>query len=193
VYVLKLSVSDSHLSGDDTVTVRVVTPPVARSDVFRFEEGAEPFILDVLRNDADREGDSLQILDYDTDLGNNNGIPIRTAGTLQLINNDTQLQFVPDPGARYTWFFYRIQDQHGGKSEYATVLLQIVPPPHAPKAKSDVVYTSTAAVDERLPILENDDDGGYGPLSIISYTPLKEIGGGPGYGTLALRAERIPL
>ena len=40
-------------------------------------------------------------------------------------------------------------------------------------------------------MLENDDDGGYGPLSIIAYTPLKEISGGTGYGTLSLRAEQI--
>jgi RHS repeat-associated protein len=192
VYVLKLAVSDSHLSGDDTMTVKVVTPPVARNDVFQLEEGKEPFILDVLRNDTDREGDPLTILSYDTDLGRDaNGQTIRTAGTLELINNHTQFLFIPDPGARYTWFFYRIADRHGGVSGYATVTIQIVPPPHAPKAKSDVLYTSTAAVDEWIPILDNDDDGGYGPLSIISYTPLKEINGGPGYGTLSLRAERI--
>ena len=192
VYVLKLSVSDSHLSGDDTTTVKVVTPPVARNDVIPLEEGNEPFVLNVLRNDSDPEGDPLTILNYDTDLGaDDQGRSIRTAGTLVLINNDTQLLFVPDPGARYTWFYYRIADRHGGESAYATVCLQILPPPHAPKAKSDVLYTSTTAVDERLPILDNDDDGGYGPLSIISYTPLREISGGPAYGTLRLRAERF--
>ena len=130
------------------MTVKVVTPPVARYDVFLLEQGNEPFVLDVLRNDTDREGDPLIILNYDTDLGaDDNGRPIRTAGTLALINNDTQFLFLPDPGARYTRFSYRIADRHGGESQYATVSLQIVPPPHAPKAKSDVHSTSTAAVD----------------------------------------------
>ncbi|HWQ92754.1 MAG TPA: VWA domain-containing protein, partial [Clostridia bacterium] len=187
-YVLKLEVKDSHLTGQDTVTLRAYIPPVAHADAFLIEEGNEPFVLDVLRNDWDPEGGSLAIADLFLVA---DSLGTRTAGTVTPINNNSQLVFVPDPGTRETGFWYSIREPHGGVSDYAFVKLRIVPPPHAPQARPDAIYTSVNAVNQSFDVVFNDDDGGYPPLVIISYGNLQGSGGTPGRGTIGLIGERI--
>jgi RHS repeat-associated protein len=180
-YVLKLSVSDSHLTGEDTVNVKAYIRPLAHGDAFLLERGSEPFVLDVLRNDFDPGGGPLTINDiwpYANDIGT------PTAGTVTTINNNSQLLFVPNPNARVTAFMYRTREEHGGLSDWVWVTLIIMPPPHSPVANRDVVYSSVTAVNDAIDVLSNDDDGGYGPLTIVSYTQ-------PQYGTLSLVDEHM--
>jgi hypothetical protein len=114
----------------DTATVTITVnaenePPSARDDEGETTQG-DPVKIDVLRNDDDPDGDSLEITDVTQPDG----------GTVE-ITDDGQIRFTPDPGfTGHTRFTYTIDDGNGG-TDTAEVVINVQEKNDPPKAEDD--------------------------------------------------------
>jgi hypothetical protein len=169
-------------------------PPVAINDTF----GARPgkvSTLPVLLNDYDPNGDALVISAVDP--------PSATDGTIDLVNNDQQLQLtLPETAAGSFGFHYTVTDGHGG-SATATVTVQVrTPGENAPPIQ---VHTTKATVQAGGRVTTQvlgdwyDPDGdpfylsgaSTGPGNTVSFMPGGEVvysdgGGGASLVSVAL-------
>ena len=134
----------------DTATVTVtVTPvndaPVANDDSITTPED-QPVSIDVLANDTDIDGDTLEIAGIDTQPAN---------GTAEVVND--KILYTPNPDFNGTdTIIYTVSDGKGG-TDTATVTVTVTPVDDEPIANDDTVTTPE---DEAITIdvLANDID-----------------------------------
>ncbi|SMH55637.1 Ig-like domain-containing protein [Maritimibacter sp. HL-12] len=153
------TVSDGN-GGTDTATVTIdVTPvnddPVGVDDHATTDEDTA-VVIDVLANDSDVDGDTLEV----TEVGD-------PANGTAAINGDGTITYTPD--ADYNGsdsFTYTVSDGNGG-TDTATVTIDVTPVNDAPVAEDDADRTpiNTPTV---IAVLDNDSDPDGDPLEVIS-------------------------
>lgn len=165
----------SAAGGVDTEPVTVVDrapvvapnePPRAVADSAATSEGV-PVTIAVLANDSDPDGDTpLSVID----LAMTGGSPGNVAA-----NGSTQAIYtppssgVPAAGLQAT-FTYRVQDARGGRSEPATVTVNVAAN-RAPIAANDTASAIGNGTPVTLNVLANDNDPeGNTPLAIVNLT-----------------------
>ena len=151
------TISDGN-GGTASATVTVtVTPvnddPVAIDDLATTAED-NPVNINVLSNDSDVDGDTLEVT----------AVSDPANGTTSINPNGTVL-YTPDPDFNgEDSFTYTITDNNGG-SATATVTVTVTPVDDAPVANNDSITVdedSTAGVDNQIDVSTNDDIGGDG-------------------------------
>ncbi|WP_191965917.1 MULTISPECIES: Ig-like domain-containing protein [Haloferax] len=134
-YVYRVRDEHGEYSAFGTVTIEVVPDPNRRPDAVddHYSVYAGEW-LNVsapgrLANDRDRDGDSFS--------ASHHGTPDH--GTLQWSSQDGSFRYLPDSGFTGTdSYAYRIQDEHGEYSTFATVTIDVLPNPNrAPTAVAD--------------------------------------------------------
>ncbi|PCK07792.1 MAG: hypothetical protein COA42_12470 [Alteromonadaceae bacterium] len=105
-------VSDSLPAFSITV-INVNDVPNAADDAFVLDQSDSGYLLDVLQNDSDDDGDDLTIVSFQSALGS-------------LSLEDGQLRFVSDFSIQNVEFEYLVSDGNGGQDS-ATVTLAITP------------------------------------------------------------------
>ncbi|GKY88985.1 Ig-like domain-containing protein [Sinisalibacter aestuarii] len=153
---------DDGNGGTDTATVTVeVTPvnddPDAVDDTASTDENTT-VTVDLLGNDSDVDGDTLEIVDI-SDPAN---------GTI-VDNGDGTVDYIPDPGFSGTdSFTYTVSDGNGG-TDTATVTVNVNNVNDAPVAEDDTASThlDTAVT---IAVLDNDSDPDGDPLIVTEAT-----------------------
>ena len=134
-YVYRVRDEHGEYSGFGTVTIEVVPDgnraPMAIDDRYAVRSGewlnvTGPGRLD---NDADPDGDSFD--------ASHHGFP--NNGTLVRSVQDGSFEYKPDQGFTGTdSYVYRVRDEHGAYSGFATVTIDVLPDPNrAPSAVAD--------------------------------------------------------
>ncbi len=122
------TISDGHLTDTATVTVTIGgenDPPNAVNDPsMSVPQGAGATVLDVLANDDDPDGDDLTIIPTTDHLPAHGTVTITGGGT-GLTYNPVNSYNGPDT------FRYTVSDGHGD-TDYATVVVNVVPDTLAP-------------------------------------------------------------
>ncbi|MFC7202990.1 Ig-like domain-containing protein [Haloferax namakaokahaiae] len=151
---------DDHgeYSGYETVTIEVVdtaeTAPVALSDTYTVYEDETLSVSGpgVLANDIDPNNDSFDATHH--------GNP--SNGTLSTFVQDGSFVYTPNPGfTGADTFSYRVQDENGEYSGYATVTVEVLPDPNdEPTAVADTytVYEGETLTIDGPGVLANDYD-----------------------------------
>lgn len=124
------------------------TPPVANNDMAAIDAGAL-LILDVLANDTDADGDTLEILSLPT-------LPSKGQAIIFTTESGQHVEYRSNPNASGTdTFTYRISDGHGGEDEalVTVALIQNAPP----VAHDDAVSLFSHQVVD-VDVLANDTD-----------------------------------
>ncbi len=137
--------------GQDLTFVTADNPPTAAADRFH-PAFPGPFVLDVLANDSDVDGDTLSVSQV-------------TNGTHGTVTTDGQ-HAIYTPGAGFDGndsFTYTASDGYGGTAT-ATVQLQNI----APVAASDLAVANSAPA--QISVLPNDSDADGDFLSVLATT-----------------------
>ena len=170
------TVSDGHggsagASVSVTVSSGAETPPLARDDTAATAFG-QAVTIDVLANDSDAEGDSLQI----------NAVTPPQNGTVRIEGD--RVVYMPRAGfSGVDRFTYTISDGRGG-SATATVRIQVAAGlDRAPVARADRATVTTGQV-ATIDVLANDGDADGDPLSITGVTA-------PASGTAIVTGNRV--
>ncbi|WP_224450535.1 Ig-like domain-containing protein [Haloprofundus salilacus] len=164
-----------------TVTIEVVPnpnrDPETTDDHYSVYEGETLSVSGpgLLVNDADSDGDAIDVTHY--------GSPDN--GTLT-VASDGSFEYEPDPGFTGTDSFdYRVQDDHGAYSWYATATVDVLPDPNrAPDVAPDyhvVLQGETLSV-SAPGLLANDYDLDDDSLDVRHY-------GNPSHGTLSVVSD----
>ena len=139
-------VNDAPTAGDDSASTTL----------------PNPVIIDVLANNTDPEGDTLQIASVGT----------AANGTVTIVddNNDGvfEIQYTPDAGySGNDTFTYDVNDGNGGLST-ATVTVTVAPDPSntPPDVQDDAIQVLENGI-ETFDVLANDSDPEFAPLKII--------------------------
>ena len=143
-------------------------PPDAMDDTVTVDEDT-PQPIDVLANDADRDGDSLQL----------STVSAPTHGSTIIVDN--QVHF--SPAADYFGedvFTYTVHDGHGATSS-ATVQVIVRPVNDRPRAAADIA-TTTRNVPVTIDVLANDTDVDGDPLKIAQVSA-------PQQGTVSIQND----
>jgi outer membrane protein assembly factor BamB len=185
-YVYRVRDEHGAYSGFETVTIEVVPSPDATGnrvpeavdDRYTVYEGEW---LNVsapgrLANDRDADGDTFG--------ASHHGTPDH--GTLQWSSQDGSLRYLPDPGFTGTdSYVYRVRDEHGAYSSFATVTIEVLPDPNrAPVAVEDsyVVLQGETLTVEAPGRLANDYDPDNDTFAASHH-------GTPDHGTLQYSAQ----
>jgi len=156
---IEYTVSDGN-GGTDTATVTIdVTPvnddPVGGDDSATTDEDT-PVIIDVLSNDTDVDGDTLEV----TEVGDPSN------GTAE-INPDGTITYTPDPDYNGPdSFTYTVSDGNGG-TDTATVTIDVTPVNDDPVAKDDAAK-GPINMPVIIDVLANDTDVDGDDLEVIS-------------------------
>ena len=147
-----------------TFTVDVGTAnnaPVAVDDISNADEDSENNAILVLQNDTDSDGDTLTVFSF-TQPAN---------GTTT--SNGTVISYTPDPDYEGTdTFSYVAADGNGGRSDPATVTVNVRGINDAPNAVDDPSITTDEDVPVSIAVLDNDSDPENDPLTVASVTPV---------------------
>ncbi|HEX3761725.1 MAG TPA: Ig-like domain-containing protein [Kofleriaceae bacterium] len=153
-------VSDGTLSATGTVTIDITPvndPPVAHDDYV----ATDPFVpltIDVLANDVDPDGDTLQIDSFDAP----------AHGTVARV--DGKLVYTPNPDEIFTGidaFHYTVSDGHGASS---TALVHVGVGEFPPDAPAETLPHITADSTDRDNAPSLSADGRY--IAFTSFQPL---------------------
>jgi hypothetical protein len=164
----------------DTATVSVtITPvnddPVVQDDEATVAEDAGATTIDVLENDSDIDGDTIEV-DAVTD---------GSKGTVEITGGGAGLSYNPDTNATGTdTFTYLVTDDNGGTA-LANVTVTITDSNDTPEADDDAATVAEDAPATAIPVLAGDVDIDGDILFINSVTPgtrgtVAIIGGGAG-------------
>jgi len=136
-------------------------PPIAVSDQYTVESGSTT-VLNVLANDSDPEGDSLEIDEVTIEQGQ---------GTVLLTDQNTTVTFIAPVGfVGETELEYTIIDE-GNNDATAIILLQVVTPPNTEPTVTDDFATAFVNSFVEIDVLANDSDEDPGDVvSIESIT-----------------------
>jgi VCBS repeat-containing protein len=165
--------SDGTLS--DTAQVQITVSavndaPVATAETVAADE-AIPTEIDVLANDTDIDGDTLEVIDFAV-------LPI--FGTVAIVNNKVVYTANDGAGGQQDFFRYVISDGAGDTAQ-GDVTIDIADINTRPVANDD-----DATTDEDTPIvvavLANDTDDGAVPVAVAITT-------GPSHGTAVVTAD----
>lgn len=143
-----------------SVEVQVDTPPTAFEDAF-FDNDRKPVLLDVLSNDNDADGDTIELVS----VSSNPRATITIVGGL--------IQFSPLPTALpIETFDYTIRDSLGATATSRVTVLQN----QSPSAVADS-YVATAGIPKSLDLLANDTDPDHDDLLIssVSTSPGNQV------------------
>ena len=144
------------------LTEESVSPPIANDDSFdNIPENSTDFVLDVLANDSDPDGDLLTI----TALGNTSN-----GGTVTINDTSDGLLYSPAPGFVGTETFTYTLSDDTNQSDDALVTVTVISDVinNAPIANNDLfenIESSTSNIS--LDVLANDSDPDDDPLTII--------------------------
>ncbi len=142
-----------------TVFVTVIPqndPPVPHDDGAGTLEDT-PVTIDVLKNDADPDGDGL-VIDRLTDPGHGRA-------SIQ----GTSVEYGPDPDYYGTDVFTYVVSDGEGRSATATVTVVVAPVNDVPTPQDDVASTPEE-IAVSIPVLDNDDDPDDDALTLVSLT-----------------------
>ncbi|WP_312907586.1 right-handed parallel beta-helix repeat-containing protein [Natronosalvus caseinilyticus] len=161
-FTYRIEDEDGELSNWATVTVEVLPdpdrPPYAAADHYTILEG-ETLEAAVLENGYDADGDELVVADYNGSVegGSLVGVP---AG------------FGYTPPSDFTGkdtFTYRIKDEDGKLSNWATVTVEVLPDPDRPPYATADHYTILEGETLEAAVLENDYDPDGDELVVADY------------------------
>jgi hypothetical protein len=175
-YVLKVRVSDGHLTGEALLTVQISKAPLATIDYFFDVAGKPSYLLDVLGNDVDPDGGELTI------------VSARAYGgsTTYPIVGGRQIRWVSaTANAGFRRIVYEVSNASGRKA-VADVFIFLREPNQVPKAQHDQ-YVVPPGNTAELPVLENDVNVNDYPETESSMAPLSITG----YSAPALGIARI--
>ena len=169
--------------GTDRATVEIIVgsandDPLAVDDSFTTFEDTSVTILpsDLLDNDSDPDGDTLQLVAVDANSPTN--------GTLQ-VNGDGSFTYTPNENFFGSdSFTYGITDGNGGTAQ-ATVNIEVNSVNDAPVAVNDSFVTSeeNSLIISASELLANDSDVDGDTLN-VNFTPIS----GPANGTLSVNS-----
>lgn len=144
-------VSDTNgIQEDATVTVSV-TPvndsPVAVADTFNVDQDSTGNTLDVLDNDSDIDADTLTVVSVGTtDQG----------GTVTITNNGADISYTPASGFTGTeTFTYTVSD--GALEQQTTVTVTVAPADNPPTANDDAFTIDEDDAEAEFDVTTNDD------------------------------------
>ncbi|HEY9080489.1 beta strand repeat-containing protein [Magnetovibrio sp.] len=151
------TVSDGTASSTATATFTVIDPnttPVANNDTSSTYLDI-PVTIDVLANDTDADNDTLTVS------GKTNG----TNGTVSIAANGSSVTYTPTAGyVGQDTFTYTVTDP-GGKTNTATVTVNVAAANVAPVATDDTATTSQGTA-VGINVLANDTDANNDTLTI---------------------------
>ncbi len=156
------TIDDGH-GGSDTASVTVTVssvndPPNAVDDYASATEDSTDNEIEVLTNDDDIDGDTLEIT----------SVTQPDHGTAS--HNSTVVYYTPDPDYNGPdEFNYTITDGNGG-SDTATVFMTVGGTNDPPTAVNDSKTVSEDSVDNQIDVLENDNDPDADTLTVVSIT-----------------------
>ena len=164
----------------DTASVSVtITPsndePVAQDDEATVAEDAGATAIDVLDNDSDVDGDTLEV----------DAVTQGSKGTVARTGGGAGLSYNPDTNATGTdTFTYLVTDDNGGTA-LGSVTVEITPSNDTPVADDDAATIPEDAPATAIAVLTGDVDIDGDELSINSVTPgsrgtVAITGGGAG-------------
>jgi hypothetical protein len=146
-----------------TATVTVVVAPVNDAPVARNDEAATetgvPVEIEVLANDADVDGDTLEVIAVTS--GNGGPVSINASGTVT---------YSPQPGFTGEDFFtYTVSDGNGG-TDTAEVFVNVTGVNNTPPVAEDDLATMIDGDSVLIDVLANDSDADGDALAITDLT-----------------------
>jgi VCBS repeat-containing protein len=171
------TVSDGK-GGSDTATVRITVQgvndnPTAEDDAGSTDQDSvlTASVPGVLGNDADLDGDTLQVTDYDTTSTQGAAVVVNANGsyTYDPTGSDA-LQALATGDSVVDTFAYTIGDGNGG-SDTATVRITVRGVNDDPTARDDTGETDedSVLIVGTPGVLDNDDDVDGDPLQVTAY------------------------
>jgi hypothetical protein len=171
-FTFKVNDGTTH-SAEATISVTVMAAndvPNAKDDRINTKEDTAISVIDVLTNDTDEDGDSLEVIDVTQ--GQN--------GTVA-INTDNTLSYTPKADfSGSDSFTYTVSDGKGGKNK-ATVHVRVNEVNDAPKAEGSNVTTKEDK-EVSIKLTGKDEDG-----DALSFSVVK----GPSNGSLSGTAPKL--
>ena len=170
------NISDGN-GGTDTAIISITVsgvndPPVANDDSDSFAEDSSNNQVDVLTNDVDPDGDSLDI----------SSITQPSHGTATY--TASYVYYTPDTDYNGPdQFGYTITDNNGG-SDSATVSITITAVNDPPNAVSDSATVPEDSIDTQIDVLINDDDPEGDILEVSGVTD-------PTHGTASFNTDYV--
>ncbi|WP_291166070.1 Ig-like domain-containing protein [Gimesia sp.] len=155
-------------TGSVTITVQENQNPDAINDTGNAVAG-NPYVIHVLNNDSDRQGDSLTITYVST-----------PANGTASINADESITYTGNPGFGFDSFTYTVSDGNG-HTDTATVSIYEVYN-FAPVTYEDHIYDAPLGVPVTIDVLANDYDPDGEPISVIAVSD-------PTYGAAIINAD----
>ncbi|HEV2529069.1 MAG TPA: Ig-like domain-containing protein, partial [Thermomicrobiales bacterium] len=179
-------ITDASGASDTAIARITVTPvndaPVAANDRVTVDEDAAPFVVDVLGNDQDIDGDTLSIVSFTGGQGFELSRPTSGPNAGRLVVTLSQ-DFQGD-----TSFQYTISDSKGLQST-ATMFLTVRAQADPPVAGNDSATTSEDAA-VTIPVLRNDTDPDGDTLSVAAGSIGAGTGGvAPANGTATINGD----
>jgi hypothetical protein len=172
------TVSDGELTDTATVTVTVTPvndPPQARDDTTTASEDGGSYLISVLANDSDVDGDAFSVT------ANSQG---SAGGAVAIAMDGAALTYTPAPNFNGTeTFTYTVSDGAGG-SDSATVTAQVAGVNDPPEALDDTATLTEDSGTNAIDVLANDRDIDGDPLM------LKGVES-PSHGTASVSGDRI--
>lgn len=162
----------------DATVVVVVTPvndaPIANNDGISTSQDTSATV-DVLANDADPDGDTLEV-------GSAGGAMFGDV----TVGADGTLTYTPDPGyVGGDTITYTVCDPSGACAEGAVAVSVVSGPPNqAPVANPDSLTVAEDSSATPVDVLANDSDPEGTPLTVVSVTPA-------GFGTVAIEGGAV--
>ncbi|WP_166111904.1 Ig-like domain-containing protein [Pseudoalteromonas sp. Z9A5] len=160
VEVISYTITDGVSNSSSTVFVTIVTtssnnPPVTNSDSATRNEDAAPFLIDVLANDTDPDGDSLVISAASVD-----------TGLVSVVSNKIQYTANANFNGVAT-VTYTASDGNGGVNS-AILSITITPVNDSPIANADSATMDENAAPLLIDVLANDSDPDGDNLTITA-------------------------
>jgi hypothetical protein len=167
---------DAVFSGDDrhdgsstSITVHVLARPAAADDTVTVEEDGRPVVIDVLANDADADGDAVEVVAGSWSQGEHGAVECTNDGC----------EYTPDADFNGSdTFTYAITD--GRFSDVATVVVTVTPVNDAPVV-GDVEVTATGGSSTTFDVLAGTTDVDGDGLTVAGHST-------PGHGTVTCSA-----
>ena len=133
-------------------------PPEAVDDIFDLQQDSSDNVLNVLANDSDPDGDSLNIID------------ISTPSNGSAVINGNEIIYTPAVGFTGTdSFSYMIDDGFGGQqSAQVNISIAATPPPNQAPAAADDSAEVDSGESVLISVLDNDSDPEGEALVIIN-------------------------
>lgn len=161
------------------ITVNIVNQnPIANNNNISTQQVNTVKTYSIIIDDSDPDGDSFTIESVTQP---------PSGGTVTIIDSNTRIQFSSNNQTGPTSFTYRIIDEFGALSNFATVTTSITSPPvnNPPNAVNDGPITVNRGENILINVLSNDTDLDMDNLTITNITPQ------PSAGTAVIEGNQI--